>query len=151
MIFAVFNGGPSPVTVSRGQDLFHIWFANLDDDAEDVDPKHLEEGGIGSDVVNGLGDQLVSMVSLEKRVQDIEVAQSKIMSGNQIKIALWIAFAAAAITVAVNMFMSSDDKPTVLLDQRSDLTIPSEPQISDDNTATESDSTAPESANDDPG
>ncbi|MGI9363270.1 MAG: dCTP deaminase domain-containing protein [Parasphingorhabdus sp.] len=131
LIFAVFNGGPSPVTVSRGQELFHIWFADLDTEAGEVKPTTLKEAGIGSDVINGLGDQLVSMVSLENRVKEMEAAQSKIMSSKQILIALGITFSAAAVTIAVNLFMSTGATPAVLLDQRSELSIVDDKAVPD--------------------
>ena len=59
LIFAVFNGGPSPVTVKRLDELFHIWFADLDDAAVEGEPKLPKSDGIGSEVINGLGDRLI--------------------------------------------------------------------------------------------
>ena len=151
LIFAVFNGGPSSVTVSRGDKLFHIWFADLDEDAEEIDPKKLKADGIGSDVINGLGDQLISMVSLTKRVDELSAAQAEISALNKTKIALMIALVAALGAIAANLYMSRGTAPSVLLDQRSDLSIADDPVIPDDIGDSNSGSTDVDPANDSPG
>lgn len=151
LIFAVFNGGPSSITVSQGDKLFHIWFANLDKYAKKTDPTDLGADGIGSNIINGLGDELVSMVSLANRVEEIAAAQAEITSMTKTKIALYIALLVALITIAATLLISRGTSPTVHLDQRSDFSIPVEPLVLDGNSAPESDSTAVGSADNGPG
>lgn len=55
LIFSVFNAGPSPVTLARGQDLFLIWYADLD--------RATDYRKSSSDAPNGLSPELVGSLS----------------------------------------------------------------------------------------
>lgn len=124
LIFAVFNGGPSPVTVRRFDELFHIWFADLDRSAKKLSPKRPSNGGISSNVINGLGDQLISLVGLSTRFDELEKAHEKLSHATAVKTTLNIAILAALIAIAANLWVGRDNSPAVHLDQRSSLEFP---------------------------
>jgi dCTP deaminase len=70
LIFAVYNAGPLNFHIQRGQRLFSIWYANLDDD--DSDPR--KKAGyttIPTDLMNS-PDLVSSLPFLVKRIDDLE-------------------------------------------------------------------------------
>jgi len=88
LIFAVFNAGPKHIHLKRGDDIFSLWIADLDDaDVSDfIDkgkiPNNLSE--IPSSVVNGIaGESLTayqlseSLAALTKKVEVIETLSSR--------------------------------------------------------------------------
>ena len=73
LTFAVFNAGPVPIHLKRGQAIFLIWYASLDnetafkkDDAvhKDIDPE----------LVTAVAGELQSFAGLSKRIKDSEKA-----------------------------------------------------------------------------
>lgn len=71
LLFAVFNAGPAPVHLSRGEDCFLIWYANLDQTS--VMTK-TEPGfsNLPSEFINPLAGKMESLAGLAKRVKKIE-------------------------------------------------------------------------------
>lgn len=70
LLFAVFNAGPSAITLERGEECFHIWFASTD---------HVSNFGtrpgydnIPADVIDKLGEQLMSFDGLAAKISDSE-------------------------------------------------------------------------------
>ncbi|TBA72922.1 dCTP deaminase domain-containing protein [Rhizobium ruizarguesonis] len=70
LIFSVFNAGPSSVHLARGEDCFHIWFADL------RDHKPMGEK-VGYDVippalVKHIADGIQSLSGLDTKINDVE-------------------------------------------------------------------------------
>jgi dCTP deaminase len=71
LIFAVFNAGPAPVHLSRGEDCFLIWYADLD---RSSDQRKIDAGfsNLPSELVNPLAGKTESMAGLSERVHAVE-------------------------------------------------------------------------------
>lgn len=71
LVFAVFNAGPAPVHLSRGEECFLIWFADLDRRSE-----HVKSGegyqGIPSDLINPIAGEVQSFAGLLGKITDTE-------------------------------------------------------------------------------
>jgi dCTP deaminase len=71
LIFSVFNAGPLPIHLRRGQDCFLIWYANLD-----RDEKHeIKKGFTQIDTGMLVPGAIPSFENLDKRLREIEVQQ----------------------------------------------------------------------------
>ena len=71
IIFSVFNAGPDAVHVKRGDQIFRLWIASLDE--EDERPRAgKSHGGIPSKVVNQISGDLESLKTLIARVEAME-------------------------------------------------------------------------------
>jgi dCTP deaminase len=74
LVFGVYNAGPSAVNLSRGDRLFLLWLADLDDDASEKksrkDKPPLTE--ISSDIINGVNRPIHSLQNLSKKIDDLE-------------------------------------------------------------------------------
>ena len=68
LVFAVFNAGPAPVHLARGDDSFLIWFADLDRVSEHV---KRDEGhtGISSDLINPIAGKVQSLAGLDEKIK----------------------------------------------------------------------------------
>jgi dCTP deaminase len=71
LTFAVFNAGPVPIHLRRGQPIFLIWFARLDRETKlgKDGPVHR---GIDIDVVTSIAGELQSFAGLSKKIKDQE-------------------------------------------------------------------------------
>lgn len=82
LIFSVFNAGPAPVHLKKGEEYFLIWYADLDGAS-----RHVKSGagfqGIPTHLINPIAGQVQSFAGLlrklkdtesklEKRIQDVE-------------------------------------------------------------------------------
>lgn len=77
LVFSVFNAGPQPITLRRGQDAFLIWFSDLSD--TDISPetqKRKEEKrpsrGLDANKLNGIAGEVHSFKGLLARMQEGE-------------------------------------------------------------------------------
>lgn len=121
ILFSVFNAGPTPVVVARGDRLFLLWLSSLDAATEDVYKKPGRTSITSADVENLQGD-VASPQALATRVESLERIAG---------ISKWVlgAVVAALIGVAVNSALSNDG------DSDGDAPVPTE----------QSDSIAPDS------
>jgi dCTP deaminase len=73
LTFAVFNAGPVPIHLKRGQPIFLIWYASLDRESafKKAGPVHL---GIDTELITGIAGELQSFASLSKKVKDVDKA-----------------------------------------------------------------------------
>jgi dCTP deaminase len=74
LVFAVYNAGPSAVTLHRGDQLFLLWLADLDEAATAArsrknKPPMLE---ISNDIINGVNHPIHSLQNLSKKIDEIE-------------------------------------------------------------------------------
>ena len=75
ILFAVFNAGPKPVHVKRGDRLLLIWYANLEDATDEAKYKKGDDVGhenIGSEYVNKINSPALSPESLKAKLDDVE-------------------------------------------------------------------------------
>ena len=76
LTFAVFNAGPVPVHLKRGQPTFLIWYACLDRETAFKKDGTIHKG-IDSAVVTTIAGELQSFASLSKKIEDVEKALTK--------------------------------------------------------------------------
>lgn len=71
LTFAVFNAGPVPIHLKRGQPIFLIWYASLDCETgfKKDGPIHK---GIDPELVTAVAGELQSFASLSKRIKDVD-------------------------------------------------------------------------------
>ncbi len=76
LVFAVFNAGPAPVHLARGEECFLIWFANLDHQSAYVKSG---EGyrGIPSDFINPIAGEVQSFAGLLGKIKNTEKEPNK--------------------------------------------------------------------------
>ena len=71
LTFAVFNAGPVPVHLKRGQPIFLIWYANLDGVSSDRKDGSVSEG-IDSALITGVAGKVQSFASLSDRIEKLD-------------------------------------------------------------------------------
>jgi dCTP deaminase len=71
LVFSVFNAGPAPIHVARGDKWFEIFFADLDNV---IDQNSIKKGyeGIPTELVTPLSDRFHSLPGLDKKIDDAE-------------------------------------------------------------------------------
>ncbi|MEP1231286.1 MAG: deoxycytidine triphosphate deaminase [Litorimonas sp.] len=90
LVFAVFNAGPSTVTLSEGEACFHIWFANLDGHSDTPVKPGYE--AIEPKIVSNLGDTAVSLSSLNSKINKMETNVIRLLITAGILLALFGTF-----------------------------------------------------------
>jgi dCTP deaminase len=73
LTFAVFNAGPVPIHLKRGQPIFLIWFASLDCETNFKKDDTVHKG-IDPDFITGISGELQSFAGLSKKVKDVDKA-----------------------------------------------------------------------------
>ena len=73
LTFSVFNAGPVPVHLKRGQPIFLIWYASLDCETAFKKDDAVHEG-IDPEIVTAVAGELQSFASLSKKIDDADKA-----------------------------------------------------------------------------
>ena len=71
LVFAVFNAGPTTVTLSEGAACFHIWFADLDGNSNKITKPGYDR--IPADLVSEISDTNVSLSSLNSELSKLNI------------------------------------------------------------------------------
>ena len=71
LIFSVFNAGPKPLHVKRGDELFLIWFADLDRVTKKK-KSNVPLDNISSELINGISGEIQSAHSLSEKLESID-------------------------------------------------------------------------------
>ena len=71
LTFAVFNAGPVPIHLKRGQPIFLIWYASLDRETAFKKDGTVHKG-IDPELVTAVAGELQSFAGLSKRVKDVD-------------------------------------------------------------------------------
>lgn len=71
LTFAVFNAGPVPIHLKRGQPIFLIWYASLDRETA-VRKDGTVHLGIDPELITGIAGELQSFAGLSKKVKDVD-------------------------------------------------------------------------------
>jgi len=72
LIFSVFNAGPKPLHIKRGDDLFLMWFANLDNANTKKIKKNSPLTSISTDLINGISGEIQSAHSLSEKMTELD-------------------------------------------------------------------------------
>lgn len=101
LIFSVFNAGPGPVHLSRGEPCFLIWFADLDEPSQ-VARKHGFDS-IPSELMGPLASGLHSFASLSAKISENEKKIGERVSElkNEVGIVKWAAVLAAGVLASL--------------------------------------------------
>ena len=71
LTFAVFNAGPIPIHLKRGQQIFLIWYASLD--RETVYKKRGDVvTGIDTELITGVAGELESLTGLSMKIKNVD-------------------------------------------------------------------------------
>ena len=76
LTFAVFNAGPVPVHLRRGQPTFLIWYASLDRETAFKKDGKVVHKGIDSNIVTAISGELQSFASLSNKINDVDKSLS---------------------------------------------------------------------------
>ncbi|WP_054086922.1 MULTISPECIES: dCTP deaminase domain-containing protein [Pseudomonas syringae group] len=71
LTFAVFNSGPVPIHLKRGQSIFLIWFAGLDCKTA-LKKSGKIQLGIDPEIVTAVGGELQSFAGISKKLKDVD-------------------------------------------------------------------------------
>ena len=117
LTFSVFNAGPVPVHLKRGQPIFLIWYASLDCETAFKKDDAVHEG-IDPEIVTAVAGELQSFASLSKKIDDADKAlHDRIhdVEKNQVKFGV-IGLIALGIVVALtgNWFKDVVSAPSTL-------------------------------------
>ena len=96
LTFAVFNAGPVPVHLKRGQPIFLIWYASLDrkSTSRKYAPAKRE---LDTGLVNSISGEVQSFASLSKRIKEVEIFQASIRSSVNVLITLAVTIVAGGL------------------------------------------------------
>jgi dCTP deaminase len=72
LVFSVFNAGPKPIPIQKGDDIFLIWFADLDQENEKSKGNCGLNGAIPSHFISDLNLQVDSAAGLAKNFRSIQ-------------------------------------------------------------------------------
>jgi dCTP deaminase len=75
LVFAVYNAGPAPVHLRRGQDFFLIWYADLDNEASARDADRKKPGYENIDPSLVISGQISSFDTISERLRAVEDQQ----------------------------------------------------------------------------
>ena len=96
LLFSVLNAGPRPLHLRQGQELFLIWYANLDGQTE-----HKKKGkGLGEiepELINGISGEILSLQSLTDKQR---VLENQIAAQNT-RVNIFVTIAAALLITLV--------------------------------------------------
>jgi dCTP deaminase len=73
LTFAVFNAGPVPIHLKRGQPIFLIWYASLDRETA-IKKDGALHMGIDPELITGIAGELQSFAGLSKKMKDVDKA-----------------------------------------------------------------------------
>jgi dCTP deaminase len=71
LTFAVFNAGPVPIHLKRGQAIFLIWYASLDRETAFKKDGTLHKG-LDMEMITGIAGELQSFAGISKRIKDVD-------------------------------------------------------------------------------
>lgn len=73
LVYSVYNASPAPIQICEGDNLFKIWFAELDRMSE---APYLFSGkgqaGISNELVRGMSQEIFSLQALAEKMRDLE-------------------------------------------------------------------------------
>ena len=105
LTFAVFNAGPVPIHLKRGQPIFLIWYTNLD--CETVFKKDgTINKGIDPELVTAVAGELQSFASLSKKIKDVDKALVDRVHAIEKEQTYYRVIGAIALTVVITLTLT---------------------------------------------
>ena len=101
LLFAVYNAGPSTVTVRVDQDAFLIWFARLEGATEDYERKKPGFREIDTSLMGLIPTEVASLNSLKKRLDRHDIRIRYAMTGIGVAGMIFGAVVSTLITAAL--------------------------------------------------
>ncbi len=71
LVFSVYNAGPSPIHLRRGQECFLIWFAALTSTCPNA-KQGIFNDRISTDLINAVPGELQSLEGVNQKIKDVE-------------------------------------------------------------------------------
>lgn len=112
LLFSVFNAGPRPVVIARGEPAFLLWFASFDEVTRQDDLyKGPPRNGITSEDVMQLQGAIATPQALALRVEELERWRSRVAKGGAVVLG-------GLVTGVIGLLFTplgdalKDDKPT---------------------------------------
>ncbi|MXZ71107.1 MAG: deoxycytidine triphosphate deaminase [Acidobacteria bacterium] len=105
LTFAVFNAGPVPIHLKRGQRIFLLWYASLDRPSEKKDAIAARKG-IDWNVLSGVSGELQSLAGLAKKIQALGDRIHDIEKQQKVNHALLALVAGAFLTFLLTSLFS---------------------------------------------
>ena len=100
LTFAVFNAGPVPIHLKRGQSIFLIWYVSLD-----CSTAYKKNGaihrGIDTDLITSVAGELLSFAGLAKRIKGVDEALDKRIHAIEKEQTYYRVIAAVALAIAI--------------------------------------------------
>ncbi|MDB5415372.1 MAG: Deoxycytidine triphosphate deaminase [Rubritepida sp.] len=100
LTFAVFNAGPVPVHLKRGQPIFLIWYANLDCETALKKSGPIQRG-IDPELVTAVAGELQSFASLSRKIKNVDKALGERVHAVEREQTYYRVIGAVALAVAV--------------------------------------------------
>ena len=110
LLFSVLNAGPRPLHLNRGQELFLIWYADLDSPTKQP---RLRDGfeNIESNLINGISGEILSLQSLSEqhRTLDSRIQQqaTRVTTLTVLAIGVLVALASLLLSPVIQEFYSN--------------------------------------------
>jgi dCTP deaminase len=103
LIFSVLNAGPKPLHLTEGQELFLLWYADLD--RETSFKKKPGDGlhGIDPKLINGISGEILSLQSLSEKQRALEGDINQKLQKQQTRISILTSLVTILITLAVGL------------------------------------------------
>jgi dCTP deaminase len=105
LTFAVFNAGPSPIHLKRGQPIFLIWYASLDRESDFKKDSHVHLG-IDTELITGIAGELQSFAGLARKIKDVDKALGERVHAIEREQVFWRVIATIALAVIIGMTVS---------------------------------------------
>jgi dCTP deaminase len=106
LTFAVFNAGPVPIHLKRGQPIFLIWYASLDRDSDFKKKNGLVHKGIDTELITAVAGELQSFAGLSKKVKDVEKALSDRIHTVEREQTYWRVIGTIALALIIGLTVS---------------------------------------------
>ncbi len=132
LTFAVFNAGPVPIHLKRGQPIFLIWYASLDCKSQSVKTDDTRNG-VDTTLISGIAGELQSFAGLAKKLKDIEATLIRRIHSLEREQTYYRVIGAIALALVITLFVDWIKEPEarILTEEISPTAIESSKPISD--------------------
>lgn len=74
LIYSVYNAGPNPIAMERGEAVFLLWLADLDDTANEADSRlgKPTQMSISRELIAAASGKVTSVENLSQKVKDLD-------------------------------------------------------------------------------
>ena len=101
LTFAVFNAGPAPIHLKRGQPIFLIWYANLDCTSTFKKDGPVQKG-LNTELITSIAGEIQSFDGLSKRIINVNKSLSKRIRAVEKEQVYYRVLGAVVLAVVIN-------------------------------------------------